>query len=112
MRLLTAASMAVPLVCCVCAGAARAAPDPSTASSNSKRAAEARTLDFSTHLSGFEVAPDRDDFIASFAVAPNATFGFGRFNAAPKRRTGQNEQPMMLQPKKTRRAAVGLSLKF
>ena len=52
----------------------------------------------------------RGSFIASVPVTPNATIGFGRFNAMPKRRLGPPD--MSLSPPKVRRAAVGLSLRF
>lgn len=65
------------------------------------------------HFDGgrFDPAPlRRGSFIASIAVAPNATVGLGRFNAMPKRRLGPADPS--LAPAKVRRAAVGLSLRF
>jgi hypothetical protein len=54
----------------------------------------------------------RSPFFASFAVAPNATIGVGRFNCLPRRRLSTQDQPVTLERKATRRAAVGLALRF
>ena len=51
-------------------------------------------------------------FIASLAVAPNATIGVGRFYVLPRRRVSVQDQPVTLERKPSRRAAVGLSLRF
>lgn len=50
--------------------------------------------------------------IAAFSVAPNATLGFGRFECPPRRRVSMQDQPVTLDRKSYRRAAVGLSLRF
>jgi hypothetical protein len=51
-------------------------------------------------------------FIASVAVSQRATVGFGRFYSVPRRRVAPHDQPVSLQTRKTRRAAIGLSLSF
>jgi len=51
-------------------------------------------------------------FIASIAVAPNAAIGLGKFVTPPRRRVAIHDEPITLQSKKVRRAAIGLSLQF
>lgn len=51
-------------------------------------------------------------FIASVPLAHNATVGFGRFIVQPRKRISMQDQPVTLEPKRNRRAAVGLSLRF
>lgn len=51
-------------------------------------------------------------FIASLAITPNAAVGFGKFSMPPRRRVSLQDQPISLEAKKIRRAAVGLALRF
>jgi hypothetical protein len=51
-------------------------------------------------------------FIASLPLAQNATVGFGRFIAQPRKPVSVQDQPVTLAPKRNRRAAIGLSLRF
>lgn len=51
-------------------------------------------------------------FIASLAISPNAAVGVGKFSMPPRRRVSLQDQPVSLQAKKVRRAAVGLALRF
>ncbi len=51
-------------------------------------------------------------FIASLAISDRAKIGVGRFYFPTRRRLGAHDQPISLQTKKTRRAAIGLSLSF
>jgi len=55
---------------------------------------------------------ERPGVRASVAISRNATIGIGRFYAPPRRRTSIQDEPVSLQPKKSRRAALGLSLRF
>ena len=71
-----------------------------------------RSLDYSTRAMLSDVSPSRSQFIAAFPVSPAATIGVGRFYSMPRKRMGPPEQAGVLEVKKPRRAAVGLSLKF
>lgn len=51
-------------------------------------------------------------FFASFPVAPNAVVGVGKFVTPPRRRVSLHDQPTSLHPKKVKKAAIGLSLRF
>ena len=51
-------------------------------------------------------------FIATIPVTPSAVVGIGRFHAQPRRRITAQDLPIALEPRKARRAAVGLSLRF
>lgn len=61
-----------------------------------------------------EIAEPRTSgsFLASFAIAPNAAIGIGKFVTPPRRRVSLQDQPVSLHPKKVRKAAIGLSLQF
>jgi hypothetical protein len=72
----------------------------------------ARPLDFSTRTMPFETPARSSAFIAAVPITPNATIGLGRFYSMPRRRLGTQEQPILQEAKKPRRAAVGLSLRF
>ena len=54
----------------------------------------------------------RGPFIASMAISPNAALGLGRFSMPPRRRVSLQDQPISLDAKKVRRAAVGIALRF
>lgn len=55
----------------------------------------------------------RRGIIAGKQVAPNTVLGFGIFQIAPKARGYIGDIPQgMAPPKRTRRAAIGLSMKF
>ncbi|QIK79206.1 hypothetical protein G7077_10170 [Sphingomonas piscis] len=51
-------------------------------------------------------------FIAAVPVTSSAVVGIGRFHAQPRRRLAAQDLPIALEPRKARRAAVGLSLRF
>lgn len=71
-----------------------------------------RSPDYSTRMA-FDAGTGRSNsFVAALPVSPAATIGIGRFYAMPRRRTALEDQPVTMQGKKQRRAAVGLSLKF
>ena len=91
---------------------AHAAP-PGVQQLTASRQGPPRVIRFSTQVTPFGTSPPRGGtFIASLPIAPNATIGLGRFNSMPRRRLGSEEAPVGREMKKTRRAAVGLSLKF
>ena len=107
MRAWTMGMIAVPML--ACAAGANAAERSSGNARTLPHAAWPAPAPFDG--SRFDPAPlRRGSFIASVPVAPNATVGFGRFDAMPKRRLGPPD--VSLSPPKVRRAAVGLSLRF
>lgn len=61
-----------------------------------------------------EVAEPRTSgsLLASLAIAPNAAVGIGKFVTPPRRRVSLQDQPVSLQPKKIKKAAIGLTLHF
>ena len=51
-------------------------------------------------------------FLAAVSVSQNTTIAVGRFNFLPRRRVSMHDQPVTLERKGTRRAAIGLSFRF
>lgn len=117
MRAWTVGILAVPMLA-FAAGAKSAADLPRSVAAPGPAPSPAPALPNGSwpgppHFDGSRFDPEpmrRGSFIASVPVTPNATIGFGRFNAMPKRRLGPPD--MSLSPPKVRRAAVGLSLRF
>ena len=113
MRAWTVGLLAVPMFA-FAAGAKAAADLPRSADARGPASAlpNGRWL-APPHFDGSRFQPEpmrRGSFIAWVPVTPNATIGFGRFNAMPKRRLGPPD--ISLSPPRVRRAAVGLSLRF
>ncbi|MEO5972202.1 MAG: hypothetical protein ABIP91_02415, partial [Sphingomicrobium sp.] len=57
-------------------------------------------------------ATKRHGVIAGVALAPDAAVGFGVFNAAPKPSLSTSDEKLFGGERKSRKAGVGLSLKF
>jgi hypothetical protein len=55
---------------------------------------------------------ERRGIIAGFEVAPQTTVGLGLFETLPKRVVRSDEERLDVMPKRSRKAALGLTLKF
>ncbi|WP_310468958.1 hypothetical protein [Sphingomonas sp.] len=74
-----------------------------------------KPLDLSIPRTAFDddgAAAKRRGVIAGVELAPDAAVGFGVFNAAPKPSLSTSDEKLFGGPRKSRKAGVGLSLKF
>jgi hypothetical protein len=93
------------------AGSAQAEPQALPSFNSELVASRASHRQFALR-SDYERSVRPSAFIAALSVAPNAMIGLGRFNCLPRRRLSMHDQPVTMERKTSRRAAVGLSLKF